>query len=124
MDEKVERILKEARQAIDDAVFNFQGQRYHVVSNRAYYAVFHCIQALLQSEGAFVKTHQGAQQKFHQLFIKTGKIPVEAGEIPAYLAELRTLSDYDYGTTITAKQSELAIDRAKVFLEIITEFLA
>jgi uncharacterized protein (UPF0332 family) len=117
MDEKVVRILNEARQALSDAEFNYEGGRYHVVSNRAYYAVFHCIQALLQSEGIFVKTHQGAQQKFHQLFIKTGKLPMEAGEIPAYLSELRNLSDYDYGTAISADQAEQAIRQSKIFLE-------
>jgi uncharacterized protein (UPF0332 family) len=117
MDEKVLRILNEARQALSDADFNYLGGRYHVVSNRAYYAVFHCIQALLQSEGVFVKTHQGAQQKFHQLFIKTGKLPMETGEIPAYLSELRNLSDYDYGTAISVGQAENAIRQAKTFLE-------
>ena len=117
MDEKVQRILNEARQAIADAEFNLKGERYHVVSNRAYYAVFHCIQALLQNEGFFVKTHQGAHQKFHQFFIKTDKFPLEAGEILAYLSELRNLGDYDYGTTIQPNQAKQAVDKAVIFLE-------
>jgi uncharacterized protein (UPF0332 family) len=123
MDEKVARILNEAKQALSDAEYNHAGGRYHVVSNRAYYAVFHCIQALLQSEGIFAKTHQGAQQQFHQHFIKTGKLPIEAGEIPAYLSELRNLSDYDYGTAISAGQAENAIRQAKIFLEAAAGFL-
>ncbi|HRF41659.1 MAG TPA: HEPN domain-containing protein [Saprospiraceae bacterium] len=122
MDEKLQRILNEAEQAISDAEFNLQGERCHVVANRTYYAVFHCIQALLHSEGLFVKPHQGAQQKFHQLFIKTGKIPVEAGETLAYLAELRTLSDYDYGSTITTQQAQKAIEMAAAFMETTRSF--
>jgi len=117
MDEKVGRILNEARQAIADAEFNLNGKRFHVVSNRAYYAVFHCIQALLQNEGVFVKTHHGAQQKFHQLFIKTGKFTLETGEILAYLSELRNLGDYDYGTTIQPIQAKQAVEKAVIFLE-------
>ncbi len=122
MDERIERILNEARQAISDAEFNLEGERHHVVANRAYYAVFHCVQALLQSEGVFVKTHHGAQQKFHQLFIKTGKFPMETGEILTYLSELRNLGDYDYGTTIDANQAKQTVGKAVMFLEKTTGF--
>lgn len=122
MDERIERILKEARQNISDAEFNLEGERYHVVANRAYYAVFHCVQALLHSENVFVKTHHGAQQKFHQLFIKTGKFPLEAGEILTYLSELRNLGDYDYGTTVNANQAKQTVAQAIIFLDLTIGF--
>ena len=101
MDERIKRILNEAVQAIDDASYNFEGDRYHVVISRAYYAVFYCIQALLQKERILVKTHRGTHKKFHQLYVKTKIFDLEFGEIVAKLADLRNASDYDYSITIS-----------------------
>jgi len=45
--------------------------------NRAYYAAYHAVRALLASEGVNPKTHKGVLTMFGEKFIKTGKIGIE-----------------------------------------------
>jgi uncharacterized protein (UPF0332 family) len=69
MKEEIGKILARAEDCLADANYNKQGNRYLVVVNRSYYCIFDCLQALLQSQDIFPKTHQGSRIKF--LEVKT-----------------------------------------------------
>ncbi len=47
---------------------------------------------------------------------------METGEMLTYLSELRSLGDYDYGTTIDANQAKQTVEKAVMFLEMTTAF--
>ncbi|HTM93366.1 MAG TPA: HEPN domain-containing protein, partial [Flavisolibacter sp.] len=81
MNEEIEKIIAKAEDFYSDADYLFKGDRYEAVVNRSYYAMFTIIQALLLTENVFSKTHQGVMTKFHELFIKTNKIPLHLGKL-------------------------------------------
>lgn len=64
--------------------------------NRAYYAMFTAIQALLFERGVFTKSHNGAHNKFRELFIKTEIFPIDLNDKLRIAFELRQAVDYDF----------------------------
>ena len=57
MSEQIERFLDHARDALDDANYLHQDGRILALANRAYYAIFYCVCALLLTEGITTKEH-------------------------------------------------------------------
>ena len=76
MKEEILLCLGRAESAIEDADFLLQDDRVLAVANRAYYAVFYCVSALLLIEGITTKKHTGAQSRFNEYFIKTGRFDI------------------------------------------------
>lgn len=122
MDERMKKIIQEAQQALEDAQFLLSGQRTQATVNRAYYCVFHCIQALLQLESTYTKTHEGALRKFNELYVKTEKFPAESAKMIANLAVLRNIADYDYQTVPSLEEAQQAVNHAKDFLHLIMAY--
>lgn len=76
----IESIVEKALECLKNAKQCYSGEMYDVTLNRAYYAMFHSIQALLSSIGASLnKSHTGTHNAFHKDFIATGIIPREYG---------------------------------------------
>ncbi len=59
----IEKIIAKAEDTMSDATFNYEYERYEACVNRAYYAVFYCITALLEVKQVYAKTHQGLTQQ-------------------------------------------------------------
>ena len=68
-------------EAIKAAELMAENQLLTSAVNRCYYACFYVVDALLYSNQLSVKSHAGAKNQFNLNFIKTGKIPVEFGEL-------------------------------------------
>ncbi|MEM9886814.1 MAG: HEPN domain-containing protein [Bacteroidota bacterium] len=124
MDERVEKVLKEANQALDDADFLLAGERTQATVNRAYYCVFHCMQAMLQMENIQAKTHQGTLRKFNELFIKTEKLPTESAKMITNLSVLRNIADYDYQAVPSLEEAQEAVNDAAEFLALIENYFS
>ncbi len=92
--------------------------------SRAYYAALHYAVALLLTEGIEPKTHGGVGSMLGLHFVRTGKLPPEAGGELARLEQFRTEADYNRFFVFTehSAQAELAVartfcDRAAAFLQ-------
>lgn len=123
MTEEIRKILAKADDFYEDALYLFQGARYGGVINRSYYAMFTIAQGLLLSEKQFSKTHQGTMVKFHDLFIKTGRLPVVLGRTLNETYEKRQFGDYDIDATITREDAEKVLMNANFFIERLKEYL-
>ncbi|MEL6944662.1 MAG: HEPN domain-containing protein [Bacteroidota bacterium] len=117
MEKRIGKVIQEAETMLDDAQFLLTGNRYGSAVNRAYYAVFHCVQSLLQSKEILVKTHAGTRSKFGELFIKTGILPKSLGEQLEKLESYRTIADYSYDNEISSSIAAKAVISAVHFLE-------
>lgn len=115
MKKQIIRFLDHAASALEDASYLHEGGRSLALANRAYYAIFYCVCALLLTENIVTKKHEGARVKFHQLFVKTGRFPIEAGKILERNFEARQSADYDM-------ESELELDEAVNLLNDAREF--
>ena len=65
------------------------------VANRLYYSAFHAVCALLIDGEQNIRTHHGLNALFNQLYIKTGTISREYGQLFSTLQLMRQKSDYN-----------------------------
>ena len=87
--------LDHAKECLISAEHLLAAEDYKGAANRAYYAVFHAMRAVLAWDGIDRKHHSGIITEFRRLYIKTGKFSVDQSETIQMLSEFRTSSDYD-----------------------------
>ena len=115
--EYVERELQLADEALDDAAFLLQGNRLKAAANRAYYAMFHAVQAVLASAGVRrPRTHSGAINLFSRYWVRTGKVDRVFAKDLQDAFDLRQTSDYDVYAVMGGEVVGETIDRAKAFV--------
>lgn len=124
MNELIQKYLEHADRALDSADTLLTNEHYLALANRSYYAIFYCICALLLTEDITTKKHEGARVKFHELFIKTGRFPLEAGRILERSFESRQSADYDMDTEIADEQARQLVSDARTFYSLTLTFLA
>ena len=86
--ERTKELLDEARALFD--MGGFKGS-----NNRAYYAIFSAMRAVLALDDVDFKKHSGVIQYFQREYIKTGKIATEYSDIIMKASRIRNASDYD-----------------------------
>lgn len=67
--------LERAKQDLSDAEFNYKNGRYLNANNRAYYAIFHAIRAVLATERIDFKRHKDVLAHFNQYYVKAEIFP-------------------------------------------------
>src|SRR3972149_10242075 len=68
-------IRQRMNDALADAIAGVAQDRIEWAVNRAYYAMFHAVTALLLSEGMAFSRHSGVISAFDQHWLKTGRFP-------------------------------------------------
>lgn len=122
MNEQIDRFLEHAADALDDANFLHQNGRILALANRAYYAIFYCVSALLLTEGITTKKHEGARVKFHELFVKTGRFSREAGQILERNFAARQSADYDMEAELGEQEAIQLLNGARAFYSLTTAY--
>ena len=112
----IEKIIAKAEDTMSDATFNYEYERYEACVNRAYYAVFYCITALLEVKQVYAKTHQGSHNKFNELYLKTKLMPQSLNDSLDTVFSLRQAGDYDFRIDITELEAQAALEHARTFL--------
>ncbi|MGV3604174.1 MAG: HEPN domain-containing protein [Dyadobacter fermentans] len=116
-DALVENVVEKSLDCLKKAKLCYSGEMYDVALNRAYYSIFHSIQALLTSIGASLnKSHTGTHNAFHKDFIATGLIPRQHGVALKRLFEQRQFGDYDYEEVKEEEAAEGIADAEKFVL--------
>ena len=108
------RILLKVEDCLESSQSSFDENFFEAAVNRAYYAMFNSVQALLFVSKSYVKTHSGAHNKFRELFIKTGVFDKELSTSLQRSFEKRQFSDYDYDEVLAEDAQESILD-ARVF---------
>lgn len=91
---RAEECLKEA-EALEREGFYAGGV------SRLYYAVFHCVRALLIGKGLEPKTHEGALRLLGLHFVKPGIVSTQVSHIFARLMKYREEADYNASYAVT-----------------------
>jgi len=100
------RILFKAQYCLESSQSSFEENFFEASVNRAYYSMFHSVQALLFASKSFAKTHSGAHSKFREFFIKTGIFDKELSISLQRSFEKRQFSDYDYDEVLSEDAAE------------------
>lgn len=87
--------MQQATECLEDAKYLLAaGRGARTVVNRAYYAAFYVVLALLQTIGKTPRKHKGALTLFDTEFIKTGLLPKELSDSLHQLFDARQEDDY------------------------------
>ena len=128
--ERCERIefskvrLERAHEFLDAAVINLENAHYLTAANRAYYAAYSAIRALLILEHNEMVKHSGNLSEFRRHYIKTGLFKKEFSEYIRTLFVIRNDSDYDPMYIISKDEIAVQVEHAKDMVNEITSYLA
>lgn len=115
--------LDRAKQDLSDAEFNYKHRRYLNANNRAYYAIFHAIKAVLALERKDFKRHKDVLAYFNQYYVKTEKFPKIISKKISQASKVREDSDYDDEFIPTDEETKNQIDTAKELISLVEGYL-
>ncbi|MDD2970633.1 MAG: HEPN domain-containing protein [Lachnospiraceae bacterium] len=96
---------------------------YKAANNRAYYSVFHTIDAVLALEPVAFKRHKDTLAYFNKNYVHSEKFPREIGCKIAKLEEIRHKSDYDDFYIASKEEAVKQIETAKVVMELVNTYV-
>jgi len=116
--------LKQAEESINEAICLLSGKGSpRSIINRAYYAMFYSVLALIVFEPYSSSKHSGVLSYFNKKFIKEGVFSEELGRSINEAFELRQEGDYREYAELSYEEVEPFIEKARVFLLKINEYL-
>lgn len=116
--------IESAESCLADANALFQIGSYKGATNRAYYAVFNAMRAVLALNGIDRKRHSGVISEFQRLYLKTQVFDVSYSKIISNAFALRVGGDYqDYYVISKQEIAELIAD-AESFVKAVKDYLA
>ena len=107
--------LKSARVLL--AIEDYKG-----ANNRAYYSIFHAINAVHAVSGKAYKRHKDALANFNKEYVKTSIFPREMGRKIGQAEEIRHASDYDDFYIASKEESEQQILTAEEFFVLVEKY--
>jgi uncharacterized protein (UPF0332 family) len=123
MNENVENLLQMSKDCLEDAQILFEKQRYEGTSNRAYYAYFDAVRALLATKEFWGKSHSGTHSKYAETFVKTGILPIHTSKNLRIIFEFRQGGDYDSNIEITETDAKYCLEETQKFIIIAENYL-
>ena len=98
--------LEIAEEDLTTAKRNMEMGDYRAANNRAYYAIFHAIDACLALENKAYKRHGQVIGAFNRYYVLTGIFPKEFGRKINEAEEIRRKSDYDDFYLVSVDKTE------------------
>ena len=116
--------LEQARTALEEAnLLMSKGKATLGAVNRAYYAMFYAVLALLQHINKIPRKHSGVLALFDTEFVKKGILSKELSHHLHQAFESRQVSDYHMVDPIGREDAEEIISNAANFLQTIEKYL-
>ena len=123
MKENVGHYMSRAYECLEQAQILFNEEQYTGVCNRAYYAYFDVVRALLATLDIATRSHSAAHNLFSQHFVKENLFDKHDAKDLAKLFDLRQSSDYDADPTIEVDEAEYAVNVTTEFLHQVEAYL-
>ena len=115
--------LEHADECISAAKSLIESENFKSAANRAYYAIFHAMRAVLAFDKIDMKHHSGIIAEFRRLYIKTGFFDAELSRIISVLSDSRTDSDYDDFYIVSKEEVVEQVKAAEHFLDEVKSFV-
>ena len=110
--------LEQSKENLEEAEALFNINKFKGASNRAYYAIFHAIKAILALEQIDFKKHSSVIAYFNKTYINTGIFQKDLGKRISQARFYREKSDYIAFYIITKEDSEEQIKTAKEMIDV------
>ena len=116
--------LETARADLKSARILLEAGDYRGANNRAYYAIFHAVNAVHALRGQAYKRHKDAIGSFNKDYVKTEIFPREMGRRIGEAEEIRHASDYDDFYIASQEEAERQVAVADEFIEVVQQYCA
>lgn len=115
--------LNVAKEDLETALDNMKVNHLRAANNRAYYAIYHAITAVLALRQIAFKKHRDTLGYFNKEYIKTEIFPKELGHRISAVGEIRHASDYDEFYIASKEETEKQIACAQELIKLIEEYI-
>ena len=115
--------LEQSKESIGDANSLFSSGSFRGAVNRAYYAMFYSVLALLVIDDKGTSKHSGAISLFDINYIKKGMFPKKMSEVLHRVFDLRQFSDYRELAKVTKEQAEEVVKDAEQFVNKVKNYI-
>jgi len=126
-EEQMEKLIRyriqQAQQALQEADLLYHASLFLGAINRAYYAMFYAIQALIVLQNEVTSKHSGAISFFDREFIKTGIFPKNLSRSLHLAFDRRQMNDYGEVSIFSQPDVLTALTEAKEFVAAVEEYL-
>ena len=112
-----------AKDDLRSAKILLDADEYRGANNRAYYSIFHAINAIHALSGKSYKKHKDAIANFNKEYVKTEIFPRKIGRSIAEAEEIRHASDYDDFYIANKDEAKDLIDTAEKLIEHIEKYI-
>ena len=115
--------MEQAKEELDDAKFLYNANRFKGANNRAYYAIFHTMKAILALEPIDFKRHKDVLAYFNKNYIHTEVFPRSLGHRIAKASMTREDSDYDDEFIIKPDTTREQIETAEELINLVEKYI-
>lgn len=115
--------IDRAKEDLETAHLLFEAGKYRIANNRAYYAIFHALRAILVFNDFDSSKHSGVIAEFRRRYIKEGIFPTEISKMIAQAFTIRNASDYDDMFLASKSDTEEQISNADYVYELISQYI-
>lgn len=112
-----------AKEDLETALDNQKSNHLRAANNRAYYAIYHAITAVLALKRIAFKRHKDTVAYFNKEYIKTEIFPKEMGHRISTAEEIRHDSDYDEFYIASKEETEKQIACAAELIRLVEEYI-
>ncbi|MBI4775138.1 MAG: HEPN domain-containing protein [Deltaproteobacteria bacterium] len=117
--------MGQARAALEEAQVLLSRRKTSLGAvNRAYYAMFYAVLALLQHIGKIPRKHSGVLALFDSEFVKKGVFSMELSRHLHHAFESRQVSDYQAMEPISLEEAGEILNNAQSFVQAIERYLS
>ena len=115
--------LEQAMDDLDTAKLLLDANKFKAANNRAYYACFHAVDAVLALEPVAFKKHKDTIAYFNKNYIHMEKFPKNIGRKISRLEIIRHKSDYDDFYLASKEETIEQVKNTRSVIEAIREFI-
>ena len=115
--------LERAKEDLKAAELLYKNDSFLAANNRAYYAIFRAIRAVLALERVDFKRHKDVIGYFNHHYVKTEIFPKIISKKIGQASKVREDSDYDDEYIPDAEKTKIQIDTASEVIELVEKYI-
>ena len=114
--------LEQSKENLEEAEILFNIGKYKGANNRAYYSIFHAINAVHALDGKSYKRHKDALANFNKNYVRTEIFDRTMGRKISDAEEIRHASDYDDFYIVVIDEVREQIEAADEIVDLLEKY--
>ena len=123
LSKQIKIMMAKAKDSLEVARQLHEQKHYNDAASKAYYAVFHSLQAILLTKGLTFSRHSDVLSTFNKEFIYSGVFAKNFYDKIVRLFKDRQIGDYEYEICIDRESSEADVVDGEMIINSVGEYL-